>query len=44
MNYMFYMAGTVLAVASVLMFSVSLWCFVQWFDEKTYKPRTRKRT
>jgi hypothetical protein len=35
-------AAVLLGIASILMFVVSLWCFVQWFDEVTYKPRMRR--
>jgi hypothetical protein len=43
MSYMFYFVSGVLAGASLLLLSVSLWFFVQWFQEKTYRPRRRNR-
>lgn len=39
---MIYVAATFLAMASVFMFVVSMWCVVQWIDEACYKPRMRR--
>jgi predicted RND superfamily exporter protein len=34
-------AGVLLAIASVFMFVVSMYCLVQWIDETWYQPRMR---
>lgn len=39
---MIYVAATFLAIASVFMFVVSMWCVVQWIDEAFYRPRMRR--
>jgi hypothetical protein len=38
---MIVVAGVLLAIASVLMLVVSMYCVVQWVDETWYKPRMR---
>ena len=39
---MIYVAGVLLAIASVFMFVVSMYCLVQWIDETWYQPRMRR--
>jgi hypothetical protein len=38
---MIFVAVVLLAIASVAMFVVSMYCVVQWIDETWYKPRMR---